>query len=403
MLLNSFIKFLKYISNVFANSKQLNQFNLRGSWPRLVAVVNKEFIQMRRDRLNLAMIIGIPLMQLILFGYAINTNPKHLPTVVVAYDYSDFTRTFIAGLKNSSYFTVTQVVKSEAAAQKMLEMSAVQFIINIPADFTRKIVRGLRPQVLIQADATDSVATGSATNAVMGMAQSVFQSRLPGNLRRTQTTSPPVDVVVHPNYNPESITSYNIVPGLLGVILTMTMVMVTSMGITREREKGTMEHLLATPVRPLEVMLGKIAPYIIVGYAQMFLILVSAQFVFLVPMQGRAILLVLCALPFIAANLAVGLTFSSLARNQLQAAQMSTFFFLPSMLLSGFMFPFKGMPLWAQGIGHLLPLTYFLRITRGIVLKGNDFGRVWPDLWPIMIFMVVAMVIGLKRYRKTLD
>jgi ABC-2 type transport system permease protein len=389
------------------------------SWRRLLAVLTKEFIQMRRDHFTLAMMAGIPLMQLILFGYAINTNPKYLPTVIVASDYSEFTRAFIAGVKNTLYFKVNEDVKTEAQATRMLATGRTQFVITIPSDFTRKLLRGQKPQILVEADATDSVASASALSAISALGNSVFNPIIKGSLSYLMPAplapglgkiavinnfNPnPVNIVTHANYNPESITEYNIVPGLLGVVLTMTMVIITSMGITREREKGTMEHLLATPVRPLEVMIGKITPYVIVGYMQVILILLAAVFLFQIPMQGSVILLILAALPFIAANLAVGLTFSSLAKTQLQASQMAIFFFLPSILLSGFMFPFRGMPMWAQHVGSILPLTYFLRITRGILLKGNGIVEIWSDLWPIMIFMVIAVVIGLARYRRTLD
>lgn len=393
----------------------LRKFNLQCSWQRLYAVLTKEFIQIRRDRVTFAMIIGIPLMQLILFGFAINTNPKNMPTVILANDYSPFTRSFIAGLKNTDYFMVKEDVKSEKQAKRLLATGRTQFVVTIPSDFTRKLIRQENPKILLEADATDPVATGTAINAVNTLAQSIFSPLTKGSLsylrgcqlrdvNEINNTCPmPVGVVTHAQYNPEGITAYNIVPGLLGVVLTMTMVLVTGMGMTREREKGTMEHLLSTPVKPLEVMLGKLLPYVIVGYIQVFLILLAAKFIFHVPFLGNVFLLLFAALPFIAASLSVGLTFSSLADNQLQSAQMSLFFFLPSLLLSGFMFPFRGMPVWAQDVGSILPLTYFLRIARGIILKGNGFVEIWPDLWPILIFMVCAILIALTRYRKTLD
>jgi ABC-2 type transport system permease protein len=372
-------------------------------WQRLIAVVIKEFIQMSRDRMTLAIIVAIPIMQLIIFGYAINTNPKHLSTVVIDFDKSIFSRTFIAGMKNTDYFHIMKEAKSEEEARQMLERGATQFVVTIPLNFTRDLLREKRPQLLVEADATDPVAAGSALAAVQVLAGTVFKPVLTSNLQRMNNTTPPVEVVTHANYNPENITAYNIVPGLLGVILTMTMVIIASQCITREYEKGTIEHLLSTPVRSIEVMVGKIVPFIILGYIQVFLILLMARYLFNVPMYGSIILLLLTALPFIAANLAVGVTFSSLAKTQLQASQMAIFFFLPSMLLTGFMFPFGGMPEWAQYIGHMLPLTYFLRISRGILLKGNTFSQIWPHLWPIMVFMVIAVAIGLQRFRKTLD
>jgi len=338
-----------------------------------------------------------------------------MPTAIIANDHSVFTRSLINGLKNTNYFMVKDDVKSESEAKKLLTTGRVQFVVTIPPDFTRKLLRKEKPQILLEADATDPVATGSALNAVGALSQSIFNSLFKGSLQYLQEGSQKkssvlrekiaggVSIVTHANYNPESITAYNIVPGLLGVVLTMTLVMVTSMGVTRERERGTMEHLLSTPVKPLEVMLGKLLPYVIVGYIQMSFILLAAKYVFGVPFHGSIILLAFAALPFIAANLAMGLTFSSLAKNQLQAVQMSMFFFLPSILLSGFMFPFRGMPFWAQEIGSILPLTYFLRITRGIILKGNGLAEVWIDLWPIAIFMVAAILLALIRYRRTLD
>lgn len=370
---------------------------------RLVAMIKKEFIQMKRDRLTFAMLIGVPLMQLILFGFAINTNPKHLPTAVLANDHSVFTRAFLQGMKNTDYFRINQEVTTEKQAKQMIARGKALFVVSIPTDFTRRLYRGERPNILIEMDATDPVATGSAIAAVNVLAQSVINDTLRGSLDYLASRPSPAGVIVHAKYNPENITQYNIVPGLLGVVLTMTMVLITSLAITRERERGTMENLLATPVRPLEVMIGKIVPYIMVGYIQITLILLAAYFIFRVPIEGSLLLLYLCALPFIAANLSVGLTFSSVARNQLQAMQMGFFFFLPSILLSGFIFPFTGMPSWAQVVGSLLPLTYFVRIVRGIILKGNGLLDVWHDIWPIVIFTTIILSVGVKRFRKTLD
>ena len=378
---------------------QVNFFSGRRLW----AIMHKEFIQMCRDRVTFAILIIIPLMQIILFGYAINTNPKHLPTVVLSSDYSSFTRAFINGLKNTEYFSIKKQVKTEKQADNMLATGTAQFVITIPPNFTHDLIRGKQPEIAVDADATDPVATGRALSSIPILAYSVFNPLLIGNLRTLRSVPPPVNIVYHAKYNPEAITAYNIVPGLLGVILTMTMVMVTCMALTKEREIGTIESLLATPAQPLEVMIGKLMPYIIVGYIQVALILVAAFLLFSVPMFGSLFLLVLATLPFIAANLAMGITFSSMAQNQLQAIQMTFFFFLPSILLSGFMFPFWGMPVWAQWIGRCLPLTHFLRIVRGIMLKGNTAVQVWPHVWPILIFMVVVILIGAKIYRRTLD
>lgn len=373
------------------------------SFHRLWAVVLKEFIQMKRDRVTFGMMVGIPLMQLMMFGFAINSDPRHLPTAVHVADTGPFARTLVQALRTSDYFQIVHEAESEAETQRLLQLGEVQFVVNIPVDFTRRLLRGERPTVLIEADASDPAATGPALNAVAQLANTVFNRDLPGPLAHLQAQNGPVDFRIHAHYNPENITQYNVVPGLMGVVLTMTMVVITALAITRERERGTMENLLATPVRPFEVMVGKILPYIVVGYIQVSLILLAARFIFHVPMLGSLPLLYAVALLFIAANLAVGITFSTLAKNQLQAVQMAFFFFLPSILLSGFMFPFRGMPEWAQAVGSCLPNTHFLRIVRGILLKGNGPAEIIPELWPLLLFLAVAMTIGVKRYRQTLD
>ena len=370
---------------------------------RLWAIVLKEFVQMKRDRVTFAMMVGIPLMQLLLFGFAINSDPKHLPTAIRAADQGPFARTLIAALRTSGYFTFVREAETEAETRRLLQLGEVQFVIDIPEDFTRRLLRGERPPVLIEADATDPAATGPALSAVRAMAETILERDLIGPLAHLRTKADAIDIRFHAHYNPENITQYNVVPGLMGVVLTMTMVVVTALVITRERERGTMENLLATPVRPTEVMVGKILPYIIVGYVQVSLILLAARFIFGVPMLGNLGLLYAVAFLFIAANLAMGITFSTLARNQLQAVQMAFFFFLPSLLLSGFMFPFRGMPEWAQWIGTCLPLTHFLRIVRGILLKGNGLAEIAPEIWPIVSFLTAAMFVGVKRYRQTLD
>jgi ABC-2 type transport system permease protein len=373
------------------------------NWRRFWAIVVKEFIQMRRDRVTFAMMVGIPMVQLILFGYAINSDPKHLPTAVYSADNSVFSRTIVWGLQNSSYFDITREAKNEADIQNMLAKGTVQFAVQIPVDFSRKLLRGEKPDLLLEADATDPSAVGYAIAAVNSLATTVLNRDLTGPLAKLQGTAPPFNLVVHQHYNPENITQYNIVPGLMGVMLTMTMIIITWLAITRERERGTMENLLSTPVHPGEVIVGKIVPYILVGYVQVFLILLAAKFLFDVPIVGSVPLLVVLTFFFIVANLAVGITFSTIARNQLQAVQMAFFFFLPSLLLSGYMFPFRGMPGWAQDIGECLPLTHYLRVVRGILLKGNGLAEISADLWPIMLFLVVALAIAVKRYRQTLD
>ncbi len=373
------------------------------SLPRFWAIVMKEFIQMRRDRVTFAMMIGIPLMQLLLFGFAINSDPKHLPTAIRAADQGPFARTLVAALRTSGYFALVREAATEAEADHLLKLGEVQFVINIPQDFSRRLLRGESPTLLIEADATDPAATGPAISAVRAIADSVLNRDLTGPLARLRARAGPINFAIHAHYNPENITQYNIVPGLMGVVLTMTMVIITALAITRERERGTMENLLATPVRPVEVMVGKILPYIAVGYIQVTLIVLAARLIFGVPMIGSLALLYGVALFFIAANLAVGITFSTLAKNQLQAVQMAVFFFLPSILLTGFMFPFRGMPEWAQWVGTCLPNTHFLRIVRGILLKGNGLAEIAPEIWPLLLFLAVAMTIGVKRYRQTLD
>ena len=373
------------------------------NWRRFWAIVGKEFIQMRRDRLTFGMMVGIPIIQLILFGYAINSDPKHLPTAVYSADNSVFSRTIVWGLRNSSYFDIVREPKSEAEIQRLLAQGTVQFAVNIPVDFSRKLLRGERPDLLLEADATDPSAIGYAVAAINLLATTVLDRDLTGPLTNLRGNPAPFSLVVHQHYNPENITQYNIVPGLMGVMLTMTMIIITALAITRERERGTMENLLSTPARPGEVMIGKIVPYITVGYIQVFLILLASKFLFNVPIVGSVPLLLVLTFLFIVANLAVGITFSTIAKNQLQAVQMAFFFFLPSLLLSGYMFPFRGMPGWAQAIGEILPLTHFLRVVRGILLKGNGFAEIAPDLWPIALFLVVMLAIGIKRYRQTLD
>jgi len=373
------------------------------SLQRFFAIVLKEFIQMRRDRLTFGMMVGIPMIQLILFGYAINSNPKHLPTAVYAADNSVFSRTLIWGLRNSSYFDITREAHGPAEIQNWLAEGKVQFAVTIPVDFSRKLLRGEKPDLLLEADATDPSAVGFAQAAVSQLATTVINRDLTGPLAKLQSTAPPFNIVSHQHYNPESISQYNIVPGLMGVMLTMTMIIITGLAITRERERGTMENLLSTPVHPGEVIVGKIVPYIMVGYVQVALVLLAAKFLFDVPFIGSVPLLVGLTFLFIVANLAVGITFSTIAKNQLQAVQMAFFFFLPSLLLSGYMFPFRGMPGWAQDIGECLPLTHFLRVVRGILLKGNGMAECAPDLWPIALFVAVMLFIGIKRYRQTLD
>jgi ABC-2 type transport system permease protein len=373
------------------------------SFSRWMGIVVKEFIQLRRDRLTFGMIVGIPVIQLLLFGFAINSDPKSLPTAVLSQDNSRYARTVTAALQTSGYFKVVRQIATEDEAESLLARGDVQFVVTIPVGFERALARGERPVLLIEADATDPSATGNAIAALSQAIDTALAHDLTGVMADSMPAPSPVDLRIHRRYNPEGVTAFNIVPGLLGVILTMTMVLMTGLAMTRERERGTFENLLATPALPIEVMTGKIVPYIMIGLLQVTLVLLAARYIFEVPMQGNIALLYGGVLIFIAANLTLGITFSSLARNQLQAMQMTFFFFLPSMLLSGFMFPFRGMPYWAQLIGNVLPLTHFLSLVRGLMLKGNSFVDLWPSLWPILVFMIVVMALGLLVYRKTLD
>jgi ABC-2 type transport system permease protein len=373
------------------------------SWSRWVGIIVKEFIQLKRDRLTFGMIIGIPVLQLILFGYAINADPKRLPTAVLAADSSLYSRTLLAAMQTSGYFRIDRHAASESEIEDLLAHGRVQFAVTIPENFGRKLVRGERPVLLVEADASDPAAIGNAIAALAQLSMSALSRDLQGPLGELSPVLPPFDLRVHRRYNPEAVTAYNIVPGLLGTILTMTMVLMTGLAMTRERERGTFENLLSTPALPIEVMTGKIVPYILIGLIQVTLIVACALLLFEVPLLGNPLLLYFAVLIFIAANLTLGITFSSLARNQLQAMQMTFFFFLPSILLSGFMFPFRGMPEWAQWIGSLLPLTHFLVLVRGIMLKGNVLQDLWPQIWPIVAFMLAVIAIGLGFYRRTLD
>jgi ABC-2 type transport system permease protein len=373
------------------------------SFTRWLAIVQKEFIQLKRDRLTFGMIVGIPVLQLLLFGFAINSDPKHLPTAIIDHDRSEFSRSIATAMGNSSYFDFRRELLDEHAAERALAEGRVQFVVNIPSDFSLRLMRGEKPAVLVEADATDPAATGSAIASLNRLTQTALQNDLGGSLQPLAAVPAPFEFRVHARYNPEAVTQYNIVPGLMGVILTMTMVLMTGLAITRETERGTMENLLATPATALEVMTGKIVPYIFIGLTQVALVLLLSHYVFSVPMLGSLLLLLGVVLLFIAANLMIGLTFSAVAKNQLQAMQMTFFFFLPSILLSGFMFPFRGMPGWAQWIGELLPLTHFLRMARGILLKGNGWTDILPEVWPLLVFMAVVLAVGLKRFRRTLD
>ncbi|MEO8300829.1 MAG: ABC transporter permease [Rhizomicrobium sp.] len=370
---------------------------------RIAAILMKEFLQMRRDRITVAMIIGIPLMQLCLFGFAINFNPKALPTAVSIADPGTYSRSIIAALRNSSYFEIVAETRSPAEARKLLQEGKVLFVLEVPVNFSRDLARGAVPELLMEVDATDTAASGYALGAFNAIVSTALRDDLKGPLANRAPGTVPFRAVTHLLYNPESDTHYSIVPGLLGVILTMTMVLMTCLALTRERERGTYENLLAMPATPLEIMIGKIAPNVLVGIVQSAIVLAMARYVFHVPFLGSLPLLALGVTVFIIANLAVGYTFSTIAQNQLQAMQMTMFFLLPAILLSGFAFPFAGMPRWAQWLGELLPATHFLRIARGVLLKANTMSEIAGEVWPLLVFTLVAGSIALLRFRRTLD
>jgi ABC-2 type transport system permease protein len=370
------------------------------SFARFVAMLRKETLQMRRDPATIGLTVALPLIQLFVFGFAINTNPRHLPTAVLSGDHSQYERAFITALDNTGYFDLTEF-NSEQLASQALDRGEILFALHIPPNFQRSVDRGEHPSLLIEADATDSSAVGSATAALSGIVPGAIARDLPPNMRNA--TAAPFNVIVQNRYNPEQITALNIVPGLIGVILTFSTLVATTLAITRERETGTMENLLAMPARPIEVMLGKIVPYVGLGYVQVALILFVAVVVFNVPILGSLPMLILALGIFIACNLAIGFTLSSMATTQMQAQQMAQFILLPSLLLSGFLFPFAGMPAWARFIGEALPLTHIVRISRGVLLKGNGWAEIFPNLWPMVLFAIVLGAVAVRSYRQTLD
>lgn len=373
------------------------------SMSRILAVLTKEFRQLRRDRLTFAMILGIPIMQLLLFGYAINTDPKHLPTAVLVQDESDLSRSVIASLENSQYFNIVRTVRTPAELDRLFDDGSALFAVTIPGDFTRRVVRGEDAQILVEADASDPTATASGVAALAAIPSYALMHDLKGPLASRAAVTAPFRIVVQRRYNPESITSYNIVPGLLGTILSMTLVIMTALGMTREAERGTMETLLATPLKPLEVMIGKLTPYVLIGVVQASAIIIMARLLFGVPLAGGWGALVLGLFLFIVGSLSLGFLVSTVARNQLQAMQMAFFYFLPSILLSGFLFPFRGMPLWAQWIGTIVPVTHMLRVVRGAMLKGVGISGSLESLGALAIFMIVVAALAVRQYRTTLD
>ena len=370
---------------------------------RFLAVLSKEFVQMRRDKITFVMMIGVPIMQLLIFGYAINSDPRHLPTLVEMGDEGPVTRAILMGMSNSTYFDFQGTVTGPEEGDRALRDGSANFVIVIPQNFERDILRGLSPDILLSADASDPAAVGGAASAMSGIVATAIAESLTGPLRFAAGAPPPVGVVVHKQYNPEGSTSINIVPGLLGVILSLTMVMITAVAIVRESEKGTMETLIATPVRPFEVMLGKILPYVVVGYVQTAVFLLASRLLFNVPFIGAPLAFFIGFNLFVIVNLALGFLISTVARSQMQAMQLSFFTLLPTILLSGFMFPFAAMPGWAQTIGNAIPATHFLRLVRKVMLKGANLADIAGDLANIALILLVISVIALRRYRQTLD
>ena len=375
----------------------------RGFLKRLGAMIVKEVLQLRRDRLTFAMMFGMPIAQLLLFGYAIDTDPHRLPTAVIAADQSQITRTVLSALANTNYMRFTHHPATEAEANALLQQGEVQFVVTIPSDFTRRLVRGERAQILIDADATDPMAAANPLAAAGPAISQALARDFVGPLAGLRDRPDAVELVVQRRYNPEGKSRLNIVPGLLAVILTMTMVMMTALAVTRERERGTMENLLAMPVRPIEVMIGKIVPYIAIGAVQVTVILIVSKLLFDVGVEGSVLVLSLGTALFITVNLAIGFTISTLTQNQLQAMQASFFMMLPSILLSGFMFPFRGMPVWAQWIGEAIPATHFMRVVRGVMLKGAGFDDVSAGLAALLAMLLIVSIVAVSRYKVTLD
>ena len=373
------------------------------SFKRLFAIMRKEGIQMRRDRLTFAMMLGVPLLQLVLFGFAINNDPKGLPAALVTTSQDHYTRAMVSALELTGYYRFDHVVDSAGEAEALIEAGTVSFVVTIPSDFSRRVERGDRPQILIEADATDPAVASGAISTLATVASHALLREQSAQLETSRQEANRLEVIIHRRYNPEGITQYNIVPGLLGVILQLTMVMMTSMALTREVERGTMENLLAMPTSPMEIMFGKVLPYLVVGSVQVIVVLVAAKLLFSVPFVGSLGLLIFSILLFVLALVLLGYTFSTMARSQMQAMQLTFFFFLPSLLLSGFMFPYRGMPGWAQTLGEIFPLTHFLRVVRAVMLKGADYAAISGELAALILFVVIFSALALRRFRRTLD
>ncbi|MGB3386653.1 MAG: ABC transporter permease [Pseudaminobacter sp.] len=373
------------------------------SFARLGALLVKEFIQMRRDRITFAMMLGVPLMQLVLFGYAINNDPKGLPAALVATSQDQYTRAMVSALETTGYYRFDHVVQSAEQAEALMAEGAVSFVVTIPSDFARRVERRDEPRILIEADATDPSVASNAISTLSTVASQALLREQGMQAEAAEQAKGQLQVVVHRRYNPEGISQYNIVPGLLGVILQMTMVMMTSMALTRETERGTMENLLAMPASPAEIMLGKVLPFLVIGAVQVAVVLAAATLMFSVPFVGSMPLLFSAILIFVLSLVLLGYTISTIARTQMQAMQLTFFFFLPSLMLSGFMFPFRGMPDWAQWLGEIFPLTHFIRIIRAVMLKGANLPAISAEVGALMAFVVLFAALALFRFRRTLD
>jgi ABC-2 type transport system permease protein len=378
-------------------------FGGRFSFKRLGAMLIKEFIQMRRDRITFAMMLGVPLMQLVLFGFAINNDPKNLPAALVVTSTDHYTRAIVTALEMTGYYRFEYTTQSAAEAERLISNGTVAFVVTIPSDFGTRVDRNDRPVILVEADATDPASASGAISTLSTIATQALQREKGTDALPDRTKPGSLEVIVHRRYNPEGISQYNIVPGLLGVILQLTMVMMTAMALTRENERGTMENLLAMPASPSEIMLGKIMPYLVVGAVQVVIVLAAAKLLFAIPFVGDLVLLLVGVLIFVLALVLLGYAISTIARTQMQAMQLTFFFFLPSLLLSGFMFPFRGMPVWAQYIGELFPLTHFLRVIRAVMLKGAEWQAIQIEIWALTAFVAAFATLALMRFRNTLD
>ncbi|KTC90800.1 ABC transporter permease [Fluoribacter dumoffii] len=370
---------------------------------RIWSIAKKEFIQIKRDFLIFLWLIFIPVIQILLFGYIINTDPKHLPTVVITTENTSFTRSLLEGLKNTNYFSIETVTQNEKTAERLLLSGRVLFVINIPPNFTRDLIRGKTPHVLIEADASDPVAVANAFRAVSELPAKVFEHQLQGSLNYLSPTQPPFVFDIHAKYNPEYISQFNTIPGLIALLIFSTLAVLTAVSINSEVERGTFETLLITPLTPANIILGKVIPYFIFGYVLLFILLAIAYFIFSIPFQGSLFLYLLLVAPYSLSSLGTGLAISAVTKTQFAALGLFNAYLIIATIISGFLFPFSGIPYWAQYISQLLPLTHFVRVTRNSMLKGAGWDILWPDMWPIIIFTLIIILLGVLLFRRTLD